>query len=816
MRGVAAGAARRIDSGWRMALAEAGACATPQDAAHLTDWIAAEVPGTAAGALRRAGLFDPEAPTRLHDKDVFFATEIFGERAHVLIFEGLATLCEVWLDDAPILASSSMFHRHDVAVALSGAHRLTLVFRALTQAFAARGPRAKWRTQITPNQGARLVRTTLLGQTPGWHPPVEAVGPWRPIHLVRAEAMRAENVRIQSTLAGADGVLKVSARIAGIRAATLVCGEHRAAMQVAPDGSVSAALTITNVRPWTPHTHGAPNLYPLTIEADGVALDLGQTGFRSIEISRGADGRDFALRVNGEAIFCRGAVWTNANLIDLPGDAEAYAPWLRLARDAGMNMIRISGIMTYESRAFFETCDQLGLLVWSDFMFANFDYPMADADFAASCRREAEDFLSETQGCPSLAVLCGGSEMRQQAVMMGLPFASVSLPLTERLLREVAARLRPDAPYVENSPSGGALPFSASEGVAHYYGVGAYQRPLEDARRAKIRFAAECLAFANVPQQETLDAHLPKIPPHHPRWKAAVPRDNSASWDFEDISEFYLRELFGLDPARLRREDLARWLDFSRATSVEVMEATFAEWRRLGSSCNGALVWTLQDLMPGAGWGVIDSTGLPKPAYYALKRAFRPRQIVFSDEGADGLRLHIINESAQPLSARVELVLLKDGRQPLIRRETTIELPPRGARALWAAELIGAFFDTTYAYRFGPPGHDAALARLSDAAAGATLAEAFHFPLGRALTTAPIAFEGRLAQDESGWSLELQAPALLRFVHIDCPGFMPEDDWFHLAPGAVRTIRLFARAGASAPQTEISALNSSFRLRLSP
>jgi beta-mannosidase len=813
MRAVAPGAARRIDGGWKMALTKPGAYAGPQDHARLTGWIDAQCPGTAAGALRRAGLFEIASPTRLHDKDVVFSTQISGDGAHVLVFEGLATLCEVWLDETQILIGDSMFHRHEVAVALSGEHCLTMAFRALSKAFSARGPRARWRTQITPNQGARLVRTTLLGQMPGWHPPVEAVGPWRPIHSLRADAHRAENLRINAALVGDDGVLEVSARIVGARAATLCCGDYRAPMQVEADGSVSGALTMPKVRPWAPHTHGAPNLYDLAIEADGVALSLGQTGFRAIEIERGADGRDFALRVNGDKVFCRGAVWTNADLIELPGDAETYERWLRLARDAGMNMVRVSGVMTYESRAFFETCDRLGLMVWSDFMFANFDYPLEDPAFAASCRREAEDFLTETQGCPSLAVICGGSEIRQQAVMMGLPFASVRLPLTEQLLAETAASLRPDAAYVENSPSGGALPFSTSQGVTHYYGVGAYQRPLQDARRAQVRFAAECLAFAHVPQQETLDTHLPGVPPHHPRWKAAVARDNAASWDFEDTREFYLRDLFGVDPAQLRREDWARWLDLSRAVSVEVLETIFAEWRRVGSSCHGALVWTFQDLIPGAGWGVIDSTGHPKPAWYGLKRAFRPRQIVFSDEGADGLQLHVINETAQALSARVELVLLKEGRQPVIRRETALALAPRSEHALWAAEMIGAFFDTAYAFRFGPSGHDTAWARLIDAATGDVLAEAFHFPLGRALAVAPVEFTGRLSRDERGWSVDLETPAVLRFVHIDCPGFAPEDDWLHLAPGGAGKIRLAGQSGK--PEVEVSALNSSFRLRLS-
>ncbi len=104
---------------------------------------------------------------------------------------------------------------------------------------------------------------------------------------------------------------------------------------------------------------------------------LGLTGFRRIHIDTGADGRDFSVIVNGTPIFCRGAVWTNADIIRLPGSAEDYAPWLTLAVDAGMNMIRIGGTMTYESADFFRLCERLGLMVWQDVILANFDYPAA-------------------------------------------------------------------------------------------------------------------------------------------------------------------------------------------------------------------------------------------------------------------------------------------------------------------------------------------------------------------------------------------------------------------------------------------------------
>jgi beta-mannosidase len=408
-----------------------------------------------------------------------------------------------------------------------------------------------------------------------------------------------------------------------------------------------------------------------------------------------------------------------------------------------------------------------------------------------------------------LAVVCGGSEIYQQAAMLGLPQDYWSGPITEEIIPAIAGRMRPDVPYVPNSPSGGAMPFSPNAGVTHYYGVGAYMRPLDDARRANVRFATESLAFAHVPQQRTLQRHLDVPPVHSPLWKSRVPRDRGASWDFEDVRDFYLAELYGEDPARLRREDRDRYLDLSRVVTGEVAEATFAEWRRKGSSCNGALVWTLQDLMPGAGWGVIDSTGEPKPVWYALRRAFRPVQVVVTDEGTNGLDVHVLNETEHALQLDLELVCLRHGRQHAVSGGRILTLAPRSCETFAATDLFGAFFDTTYAFRFGPPSHDVTVARLRLPDGGPVVADAFHFPLGRSKALHDAEIQVSVAPQDEGWVVDLAADRFAQSVHLNVDGYRPEDDWFHLAPGASKRVSLLPTAGRTdgeAPSGEVTSL----------
>jgi beta-mannosidase len=604
-----------------------------------------------------------------------------------------------------------------------------------------------------------------------------------------------------------------------IRGAELVVGTARAELTVScgdRDVAIEGTLHVNDAQLWWPHTHGDQPLYDARIVVDtdhgDVTIELGSLAFRTIEISTNGE---FTVLVNGVRVFCRGACWTTPDIVSLGATVATYNSLLTTARDGGMNMIRVGGTMTYEADAFYDACDRLGVLVWQDFMFANMDYPVDDAGFMDLVTAEITSVLGRLRRHPSLAILCGNSEVEQQAAMLGVPPELWGRKLFYERLPELCAAGAPGVRYWPASPSGGVLPFHVDAGVAHYYGVGGYLRPLEDARRAAVRFASECLAFSNVPEQSLIDSMLPagESPVHHPKWKARVPRDHSAGWDFEDVRDHYLALLFAVDP-RLRYADMQRYLALSRVVTGEVMARMINEWRRAGSTCAGAIVWFLQDLWPGAGWGVLDSSGRPKAAYYAIKRAMQPVSLAITDEGSNGLHIHITNDHATTLDAELRVAIIRDGRTRVASATTNVAVPARSATTVSADGVLGRFHDVAYSYRFGPPGHDLVVASLHTPS-GEPLAEAFHFPLGLpsgrqhsiGLTAdAERRFDGSVA-------LTIRADGFAQYVEIDAGRSIPDDNYFHIAPGSERTITFAPDAARALSEGFLQPLNAHTSVR---
>ncbi len=691
-----AGKSTLID--WEMIASMPGAWNDPSELPPSSrDWISAEVPGTAASSLRANALWTWDN-SRNFDSDDWWWRGTFarpaGDGPWLLHIGGLASLADVWINGQHVLRSDSMFLSHSIVVTelADDLNEIAFVCHALVPLLKTqRKPRARWRTKLVSELNLRWFRTTLLGRMPGWSPRPAPVGPWRAITLEPMPALRVLARHIAVACAGNGGTVEVDLTVEGSfddTSCDISIGSSFTPLRVNRVGTtarLTGTLALDHVERWWPHTHGTPHLYDLWLRYGDHSLLLRRIGFRDLFADRSNDG--FGIVINDVPIFARGACWTPTDAVRASSPTQSMRDTLDHVVDTGMNIVRLTGTMTYETDEFYDACDELGIMVWHDMMFANFDYPNTD-EFVALVRAEVDQFIDRMQGRPALVVLCGASETEQQAAMTGVAIGGWANPLFDSLMPSWFADGLPSVPYVPSSPTGGALPFHPNAGVAHYYGVGAYLRDFTDARHANVRFASECLAFSNVPDQETIEELLSpgQIPPTHPRWKERVPRDNSTGWDFEDVRDHYFKLVYGEDPFAVRYSEPTRYLEMSRAVTGIVMARTFAEWRRPGSSCKGGIVLMLRDLWPGAGWGLIDSEGRPKAALRALKPVLAPVATFTTDEGLNGLVVHVVNDTEACAADPVK----------------GTSVPARSYISKSAETIAGTFADSTYAYRFGP------------------------------------------------------------------------------------------------------------------
>lgn len=781
-------------------------------------WL--ELPGAmpVAAALVQAGRWHLDGPPQDFDATGWWFRCRFdrpaASPAWCLGLEGLAGLAEVLLNGRPVGRSTNMFRSHEWPVddLLPRGNELLIRFDPLAAALAQRRPRPRWRVPMLLQQQLRWFRTTLLGRTPGWSVPAAVVGPWRPAWLEPLDGVRLEHLQWQAQVAGSTGRLQVQLGLSGLaegaslrlrveraeRAEGTPATVHQAVLAPAGEpGRWQAQVDVPAVARWWPHTHGEPALYQVTlwIQAGPGApwrWPLGRVGFRSLKVEQGGGG--FRILVNDVPVFARGACWTPLDPLRLHAAPVAYDTALGQVRAAGLNLLRLPGAMVYEDDAFLDACDRHGVMLWQDLMFASMDYPADDPAFAAEVEEEVAQQLSRLQGRPCLAVVCGNSEVSQQAAMWGAERSLWQPPLFHDHLPAQVERLLPGTPYWPSSAWGGAFPFQASAGTTSYYGLGAYRRALDDARHSGLRFATECLGFAQVPGDTTLarlraDQGGEPLRVHSPLWKARASRDLGAGWDFDDVRDHYVGQLYAEPAEALRQHDPARHLMLGRAAVAEVVEAAFHQWRAADSSCSGALVWFLRDFRAGAGWGFLDDLGLPKSGFHALARACRPLHLGVVDEGLNGFVLHLVNETAQPLALRLEVTLHGRGGAPVAQGGQPVMLAPRSAQAVPLAACLPGFCDATWAYRFGPAPAELLVARCLDDQ-GAVRAELLRFidPPGSRLARRDLGLQAWAEPLPDGAKrVTVRSREAARAVHLEAEGWQADDEFFHLPPGGQRS-----------------------------
>jgi len=727
--------------------------------------------------------------TEPDQSDWWLTTEFQSPASSIMTFASVFGCANVWLNDAKVAVFDSAFRPWQLPVAgLESVQRIALHFPSLATSVNPSHGRARWRTNLVANQNLRSHRVSLAGRIPGWFSQTPLVGIGGPVVMVQNDqeiAIRLavlvddERARLQVRLKGNTQAREVTVRIGGRNHVASVSLDNKG------QGTANILVDCNSLGRWLPHTHGEPVLHDVDITLGAHETVRRRVGFKSVVFNQ--DTGQFS--VNGIPVFCRGACWIALQAAEMENEFNLESR-LRQVRDAGFNMLRVVGTSCYESDLFYDLCDQLGILVWQDLPFANMAYPESE-EFANGVFRELEWQSNRLAWHACLAVICGNSDGEQQATLLGLHAAKRLQQFFTNTIQAWCAELFPSQKYIPSAPAFGPLPTHLSAGVSSFFGVGAYRRSVDDRCVEQVRFASECLGFANVPDQasmsELFGSSLPS--PTGANWKSGTPRDHGVGWDFDDIRDHYTDQLFSANTLDLRMSDLARYFELSRLASGIAMAAVLARWRASRSQCRGALIWMMHDIKPGAGWGLIDVLGRPKPAYHLVRSVLHPVQVLVTDENFDGHNIHLINEQdVEQVGILTIVLVLVDGRAggKIVR---PVVLPPRSIQNLSVDACFDRFQDTTWSYRFGPPAFRAVAADLilSD---GTSLQHVATVGSPGIELAGDIQLTACLVQHENSVRLQLETNRLLEWVHIDATGMECIDNYVHVIPGVSRQISI--------------------------
>jgi len=688
-----------LNTGWRLAEVAPGADVAAITARPDGDWLPAQVPGSAHGALLAAGRI-PDPFHAMNEAQVaWVADRTWAWRLRFdvddlatheeLVFEGLDTYCRVWLNGVLLLDSDNMFvpRRVEVGALLKhGANELVLRFdpaRARAREIeAVFGKRQLWN-----GDSARVyARKAQYHFGWDWGPCLLTSGPWKAIRRHRWEA-RIDDVecRTRVDVAQSRACVDVQASVLGVSPGSVIefelldpDGRPVGAAQ-APPGATSTTFEVADASLWWPRGHGAQPLYTLVSRirrgAMVLAEDRRRLGLRSLRLVQSPvhaeAGLSFCFEVNGREIFIGGANWIPDDSLLERITPERYRERVAQAASANMNMLRVWGGGIYEDESFYDACDELGVLVWQDFLFACGMYPAHPA-FLASVAREARAAVTRLRHRASLAIWCGNNEDYMVAESIGAygPSAPAdrfdARAIYERLLPDLCAELDPDRPYWPGSPyspnpDGITLSSNAAVGDRHSWEVW-HQQMLPYQRYAEVqgRFVSE-FGMQSAPSLALLESVLPPA--------ERYPESRTVQWHNKAGSGTPdgMRRLAVYLSDNLRAgTTLADHVYDTQFVQAEAMRYAYQDFRRRwqapgARAVGGALVWQLNDCWPATSWALVDSAGVVKPAWHAVRRALAPLAAALRLEPG-GARACLMN-ATQGQRVRLELRLFSlDGR----------------------------------------------------------------------------------------------------------------------------------------------------------
>ena len=731
------------------------------------DWLPATVPGGVHEALLAAGrIADPyfdrnEGAARwVEERDWWFRTQIpaspsWRRGRTLLVCHGLDTVADLWLDGQPLGHSENMFRpaTFDVTGRLDGGAELLICFRPplagltppasatnllqrLGDTLAALAPEEP----AEDDEGAGLMSPTLPLATLrrkatfswGWDfgPRLPSVGPWRPVevvhesgavvtgHHVRTDGVDVEHrtadltVRVEAMQLQEDLPPRADVELIAPNGKMTSFTVSLAADDDAAAGTLSGAssVRVEDAELWWTHDLGGQPRYQVIIRLrDGEQLlderhDL--VGLRTISLDRSDDpegGRYFRFLLNRVPIFARGAAWLPADMLVGSVSEERYRKLLTIARDGQMIMLRVWGGGIYEHDAFYNLCDELGLLVWQDFGFACMDYPDDDPQLRREVEQEAAHQVRRLRNHACLALWCGNNEVQMIHVMgyRDLAPGGWGSVFFDDVLPAAVAMHDGGVPYWPGSPYGESADGEDSvraingvlDGDRHAwevwhgmdFGAGGGEFASVGESRLYRRYAADRGKFISEfgihasPELATLRRWLPEdqLQVHSPGF------DHHNKDNPKNKHDPLLEIVTGLPTT------IEQYVAFTMISQAEGLKFGIEHYRRRQPHCSGTLIWQFNDVWPGFSWSVIDYAGVPKAGYYYARRAFTPVMASFC-QAADGeLQLWICNSSAAPARCDAEVTIGPFSAAPDFAATVTTDVLPGQAQLAWSISRGG-------------------------------------------------------------------------------------------------------------------------------
>jgi len=818
-------------STWRVKdvdIGAAGARSVAEADTGTAEWIDVSIPGDLYVALHAAGrLPDPfgdrTEPECAWVKDRewwwcndFDAPSRASNQRLILDFEGLDTFATVWLNGEILGSTDNMFRAWSFDIGdrvIPGSNRLVVSFTPTSTVIVDKSMPV-WSIISDPigETKRNFIRKAQFGWGWDWGPRLPTIGIWKAVTL-RVETIAAiEAVKFTTYDISAErdrAAVSVDVVIDAFSSDAVLTADI---VLRDPSGDIIQQRTIAfeNARAsvefdvddpqlwWTPEL-GAANLYALhvVLRTGDRIIDFRdiRVGIRTVAIDTSPDADEpgasfFRFVLNGLPIFARGACWVPASSFVGAVDEAHYRHLLDLAAAANMNMIRVWGGGVYEHDAFYDVCDELGLLVWQDFMFACAPYPEHEPDFVDNVRAEVRHQIKRLRHHASMAVWCGNNE--GQAVqsfmnrMFGTDDALAGALYYDTVMPEALAELDPTTPYWPGSPTGGPSGNSMLAGDVHHWTVWhglplvpvdepvgsfdhspegvAYTRYAED----NARFISEYGIQAS-PGMQTLRRALPE----DQRVLGSEGLLNRIKDKPKDKVDAMLMTVTGLPTT------LQEYVDFTQITQAEGLKFGIEHFRRRKPHCSGSLIWQYNDCWPGISWSLVDYYGYCKAAYYYTSRAYAPVLASFKSLDDGGVELWITNDTLGTLHGEATVELASFDGPVSWNESSTYIVQANSSQCIWRAS----------ATRVGSlPSQFLAVRSESDAFQASRWFLAPIKDLQRPKGMSPAVEINVVSPHEL--LVRLTAPTYLYFVHITVPyGWTYfSDNYFDMRAGEYRTI----------------------------